>query len=270
VELAIRGGGPDNITCIVADVVDSATAPRVPGRSSVLAGAASNGGRPVIRTDSPAARAHLLSQTKPQAAIVVDHDDPAPRMLQDDEDDEPPRRRLPIVRSLIVLLLILIIGGVYLGWRYTQDQYYVGADGGQVAIFQGVNQTVAGVNLSHVSQRTNIPLAQVPSPYQGEIRGTVSATSHANALAIVANVRKQYDACQAAYLAEAKYQSDLAAYNTAKANYKKKWGDLKPHRLPKNRGTVHPPPPFKETQPTIPPACPGPPATSATGAGGSS
>jgi protein phosphatase len=269
VELAIRGGGPDNITCIVADVVDSATAPRVPGRSSVLAGAASNGGRPMIRTDSPAARAHLLSQTKPQAAIVVDHDDPAPRMLHDDEDDMPPRRRLPIVRSLIVLLLILIVGGVYLGWRYTQDQYYVGTDGGQVAIFQGVNQTVAGVNLSHVSDRTSIPLTQVPSPYQGQIRETVPATSRAGALAIVANVRKQYEACQAANRAEAKYQTDLAAYNKAKADYKKRWGDLKPHRLTKNRGTVHPPQ-FTEQQPTRPSGCPVPPATSGTGAGGSS
>jgi PPM family protein phosphatase len=265
VELAIRGGGPDNITCIVADVVDSTTAPRVPGRSSVLAGAASNGGRPMVRTDSPAARAHLLSQTKPQAAIVVDHDDPAPRMPHDDEDDEPPRRRLPIVRSLIVLLLILIIGGAYLGWRYTQDQYYVGTDGGQVAIFQGVNQTVAGVNLSHVYQRTDIPLAQVPSPQQGLIRATVSATSRTSALAIVANVRKQYEACLAAYAAEAKYQTDLAKYNAAKAAYKKKWGDLKPHKLLKNRGTAHPPAPFKETQPTRPPGCPGPAATSGGG-----
>jgi PPM family protein phosphatase len=269
VELAIRGGGPDNITCIVADVVDSATAPRVPGRSSVLAGAASNGGRPMIRTDSPAARAHLLSQTKPQAAIVVDHDDPAPRMLHDDEDDEPPRRRLPIVRSLIVLLLILIIGGAYLGWRYTQDQYFVGSDGGQVAIFQGVNQTVAGVSLSHVYRRTGIPLAGVPSPEQGLIRATVSATSKSSALAIVANVSKQYQACLAAYAAQAKYTKDLSNYNAAKAAYKKKWGDLKPHRLPRNGGTVHPPQ-FKETQPTTPPGCPGPSATSGTGAGGSS
>ncbi len=128
VELAIRGGGPDNITCIVADVVDSATAPRQPGKPSVLAGAASNGGRPTIRTDSPAARAHLLSQTQPQAPIVVDHDDPAPRLRNghDEEDTEPARRRWPIVRSLFVLLLVLIIGGGYLGWRYTQDQYYVG------------------------------------------------------------------------------------------------------------------------------------------------
>jgi PPM family protein phosphatase len=269
VELAIRGGGPDNITCIVADVVDSMTAPRASNRPSVLAGAASNGGRPMIRTDSPAARAHLLSQTKPQAAIVVDHDDPAPRTLHDDEEDTaPPRRRWPIVRSVFVLLLILIIGGAYLGWRYTQDQYYVGADGGQVVIFQGVNQTVAGVNLSHVYQRTSIPLAGVPSPYQGQIQATVSATSRASALAIVANVRKQYQACLAAYQAQAKYQTDLNAYNTAKAAYKKKWGDLKPHHS--KDGKLAKPPTFTEAQPTTPSGCPGPSATSGTGAGGAS
>jgi PPM family protein phosphatase len=269
VELAIRGGGPDNITCIVADVVDSASAPRSPdGSSSMLAGAASNGGRPTIRTDSPAARAHLLSQTKPQAAIVVDHDDPAPRMLHDDEDTEPPRRRLPIVRSLIVLLLILIIGGGYLGWRYTQNQYYVGTDGGQVAIFQGVNQTVAGVSLSHVYHRTGIPLAQVPSPQRGLISATVAATSRASALAIVARVRKQYEACQAAYKAQAKYQSDLKSYQTARAAYVKRWGDFKPHRL--KDGKLANRPSFTETQPTTPPGCPGPGATSGTGAGSGS
>jgi len=270
VELAIRGGGPDNITCIVADVVDSVSAPRSQdGSSSMLAGAASNGGRPTVRTDSPAARAHLLSQTTPHAAIVVDHDDPAPRMLHDDEDDEPPRRRLPIVRSLIVLLLILIVGAGYLGWRYTQDQYFVGNDGGQVAIFQGVNQNVAGVSLSHVYRPTGIPLAQVPSPYRGQISETVPATSRASALNIVANVRKQYQACLTAYAAQAKYTKDLNTYNAAKAAYKKKWGDLKTHRLTKNRGTFHPPQ-FKETQPTTPPGCPGPPGTSGTGAGSGS
>jgi serine/threonine protein phosphatase PrpC len=270
VELAIRGGGPDNITCIVADVVESPAIPRPRSKPSVLAGAASNGGRPAVRTDSPAARAHQLSQTRPQAAIVVDHDDPAPRRLHDDEDNEPSRRRFPIVRSLIALLLILIIGGGYLGWRYTQDQYYVGTDGTNVAIYQGVNQSVAGIGLSHVYQRTSIPVAGVPSPYQGQIRATVSATSKASALAIVANIRKDYEGCLTAYAAMSKYTKNLDAYNAAKAAYIKKWGNLKPHKLPKNRGTVHPPKPFTQTQPPIPSGCPGPSATGGAGAGGSS
>jgi PPM family protein phosphatase len=269
VELAIRGGGPDNITCIVADVVDGTTAPQSPGTASVLAGAASNGGRPLVRPDNPATRAHRLAQTAPQAAIVVDHDDPAPRAVADEEDTEPARRRWPIVRSLFVLLLVLVIGGGYLGWRYTQDQYYVGTDGTNVAIFQGINQSVVGIHLSHVYQRTNIPLARVPSPDQGQIRATVSATSRSGALAIVANVRKDYQNCVTAYTALNTYNKDKSNYEAARAAYQKKWHDLKPHRLPKSGGTVRPPS-FSETQPTIPAGCPGPPATGSTGSGGSS
>jgi hypothetical protein len=140
-----------------------------------MAGAASNGGRPVIRTDSPAARAHLLAQTAPQAAIAVDHEDPAPRIVHDEQDTEPPRRRWPIVTSLFALLLVVVIGGLYLGWRYTQDQYYVGTNGGQVVIFQGINQSVAGINLSHVHQRTGIPVG-VPSRFIDDQATTSPAT----------------------------------------------------------------------------------------------
>jgi protein phosphatase len=259
VELAIRGGGPDNITCIVADVVDGATVPRPPGKPSVVAGAASNGGRPMVRPDNPATRAHRLTQTAPQAAIVVDHDDPAPRMLPDEEDTEPARRRWPIVTSLFVLLIVLVVGGGYLGWRYTQDQYYVGTDGTNVAVFQGINQSVAGVRLSHVYRRTNIPLAGVPSPDLGEIRATVSATSRSNALAIVANIRKDYQACVAAHTAMSKYNTDLASYKAAKAAFQKKYGSLRVQHV--KGKVIKPPPQFTETQPTIPADCPASPAT---------
>src|SRR6516164_3556261 len=97
IDLAIKGGGPDNITCIVADVVDSATAVRPPSEVSVLAGAVSNGsGRPPLRSDSPAGRAQVLIQTAPQAAVVIAHDDPAPRAeVATAEPETPGRRRFP-------------------------------------------------------------------------------------------------------------------------------------------------------------------------------
>jgi len=269
VELAIRGGGPDNITCIVADVVDTATAPRPPTKASVLAGAASNGGRPIARGDSPATRAHRLTQTAPQAAIVVDHDDPAPPVLGDEPDTESARRRWPIVTSLFVLLILLILGGAYLGWRYTQDQYFVGTDGGNVAIFQGINQSVAGVNLSHVDQRTSIPVAGVPAPYQAEIRGTVTATNRSGALTIVANVRRQYENCLAAYAAMRKYNTDLGHYKALKAAYLTRWHSLGVQRTSKGKVKARPPT-FTETQPTIPGGCPGPATTGSSGSGGSS
>jgi PPM family protein phosphatase len=265
VDLAIRGGGPDNITCIVADVVDSANAPRPPSHVSVMAGAASNGGRPMIRTDSPAAREHLLAQTAPQAAIAVDHEDPAPQIVHDEEDIEPPRRRWPIVTSVFVLLFVVVIGGLYLGWRYTQDQYYVGTDGGQVAIFQGINQSVAGINLSHVHQRTDIPLSGVPSPDSSTIRATVSASSLAAAQAVVTNIRKDYENCLTAYQAQAKYQTNKAKYETALRAYVKKYGTHKVVRSSKGKVKAEPPT-FTMAQPTIPAGCPGPSAT-ASGSG---
>ena len=125
-------------------------------------------------------------------------------------------------------------------------------------------KTVAGVGLSHVYQRTNIPLAQVPSPYQGQIRATVPATSRASALAILAHVRKQYQACQAAYRAEGNYQANLDRYNAAKAAYRKKWHNLKVQRT-SNGEVIARPPKFTKIQPTTPAGCPGPVITPPTG-----
>src|ERR1700731_2861644 len=50
IELALHGGGPDNITCIVADVVDTATS-RVPATGTpIMAGAAANVSDPRLST----------------------------------------------------------------------------------------------------------------------------------------------------------------------------------------------------------------------------
>src|ERR1700685_3189020 len=48
IELALVGGGPDNITCIVADVTDSGATRLPPTTTPVLAGAAANGGEPPV------------------------------------------------------------------------------------------------------------------------------------------------------------------------------------------------------------------------------
>ncbi len=73
VELAIKGGGPDNITCIVADVIDSRSTRVPPTWQPVFAGAAANGApadlRPPARQSSPATRAMRLSRTAPQPVI---------------------------------------------------------------------------------------------------------------------------------------------------------------------------------------------------------
>jgi PPM family protein phosphatase len=271
VELAIQGGGPDNITCIVADVVDSATAVRPPSEVSVLAGAASNGsGGAGLRAGNLAGRTQVLTQTAPQAAIVIAHDDSVPRAAGEAAVDggEPPehaRRRWPIVKSLLALLLLLIIGAGYAGWRYTQSQYYVGEDGGHVAIFRGVNQNVAGLRLSRVYQRTEIPLAAVPVTDQGMIRSAITASSLSHAQRIVGRIRGDYQTCQAAFAALHAYQAKMRTYTAKLAAYKKKYHTTEPVRTKTGKVIATPPVKPAGTKPAVPGDCPAPGTVPATG-----
>ena len=273
VNLAIDGGGPDNITCIVADVVDSATAVRPPSQVSVLAGAASNGaGRPPMRADSAAGRSHVLTQTAPQAAIVIAHDDPVPRTasgavaLDGAEPDAHVRRRLPIVKSLLALLLIVIIGAGYAGWRYTQAQYYLGEDAGHVAIFRGINQNLAGLKLSSVYQQTQIPLAAVPFTDQELIRSSFSAGSLGHAQSILGRIRGDYQACTNAYAALAAWQAKMQAYTTKLNAYEKKHHTTAAVKSKTGKVIATPPAKPAGARPTIPAGCPAPSAASGTGA----
>jgi protein phosphatase len=226
-----------------------------------------------MRADGAAAHAHVLTQTAPQAAIVIAHDDPVPRAasgavtVDDAEPGGPARRRLPIVKSLFALLLIVIIGAGYAGWRYSQAQYYLGEEAGHVAIFRGINQNLAGLKLSSVYQRTEMPLAGVPVTEQGLIRATIVAGSLDHARGIVANIRNGYQTCQTAYAALSAYQASMQAYTTALDAYKKKYNTTAPVRTKTGKVVARPPAKPAGTRPVIPADCPPPGTASGTGAG---
>ena len=254
VELAIRSGGPDNITCIVADVIDAAADPAAASLEPVIAGAAlnSDGSVPAhtpAHTDSPAGRARQLTQVSPVPGFAAAdaRDDEMPAMLDDEDDDEDEdgrwaRPRWPVVTSILVVLLLLIAGGGYAAWRYTQGQYYVGATGGQVAIFRGVNEQVAGMSLSSVYARTGIPMSGVPANDVRQIQATIPATGLANARSIVLNIRHGY-VCQLAFAATAKWAA----------------GKPKPRKVSKKvhgKTVVHTVIPPYRPKPSIPAYCP--------------
>jgi protein phosphatase len=162
------------------------------------------------------------------------------------EDEHAPRRRWPIVTMILVVLAAVVVGGGYAGWRYTQSQYYVGADKGQVVIFRGINQRVAGISLSSVHARTGIPLSQIPSDNRQTILGTISANGLPDAERIVGTIRQGWQHCQQAY-------ASLHAYEVAQQ-----------HR-PKPAKGKHSPPPAPA--PTIPPNCPPQTAAAPSGTG---
>jgi len=250
VDLAIRGGGPDNITCIVADVLDPTISPIPPTTAPVNAGASATGTpqqlREIARQNSPAGRAQLTA-TKPQPTAP---DDPGSwhangtspggagtrgrghRRRGNDDDDfdsdsdsdgggEPRRRRrLPIVTSILVIFVLVIVGGGIAGWQYVRGQYYVGEDAGQVTIFRGVNDSLAGISLFSVYSHSGIPLSQVSVGDMSEISATISANNLAEAQQTVASIRKSVQTCQAGWQALKTWQSAESDY-TAVVNYNK-------------------------------------------------
>lgn len=194
IDLANRGGGPDNITCIVADAVESGTGP-VPDRP-VVAGAAANATRRVEAPtqETPAGRAHN-TLTGPTPAIGEDDDDEEDEF--GDEDPRPRRRRWPWAFGVIVVVLILAAAG-YGGYQYTQDQYYVGAKGSEVVIYRGVNQNVAGLSLSKVFERTGINVSDLPAYEQDAVRDTMEPGTLTAAREATNRLRKEATACKEA------------------------------------------------------------------------
>jgi PPM family protein phosphatase len=223
VDLAIRSGGPDNITCVLADVVDTDDGQQA-SLQSIMVGALTAGddvgGSEPMRSDSPAARAHQLAQAIQQAEhgadpAIVTGPPPAPAAPpapsaqagayepgedpedEEEEDDGPRhrsrRRRWPVVTCVLMLLVSVVGVAGYFGWRLTQSQYYVGTDRGNVVVFRGVAQSVAGMSLSTVVQRTNIPLSKLPTSEAGSIRSTIGPeTSLRQALRIITQFRQDY------------------------------------------------------------------------------
>jgi hypothetical protein len=118
----------------------------------------------------------------------------------------------------VAVLLLTIVGSIYGFLRYAQTQYYVGANSqGQVLIYRGINQSIIGFGLSHPYQTTGIPLAQVPSNYQGTVKTTDPAPSLAGAQQIVTNIRTAVSQCHQAYVklkqwaaAESSYEEKVA------------------------------------------------------------
>jgi PPM family protein phosphatase len=274
VDLAIRGGGPDNITCIVADLIDTMASSVPPTVQPITAGAAATGSpqelREIARQNSPAGRAQLTT-TKPQPTAPDDpgswqangtnlsasggqggqggqgggprggghrrrgHDDDDDDFDTDDGDGETRRRRrLPIVRSLLVVFVLVLIGGGIATWQYIQGQYYVGEDAGQVTIFRGVNESLAGISLSSVYSHSGIPVSQISDSDMSEVTATISSGNLGQAQQTVASIRKSVQSCQAQWQALQTWQSKETAYTTV-VDYNKAHPKAK-KALPANPG----------------------------------
>jgi protein phosphatase len=174
VQLALRGGGPDNITVIIADVTDEDILEETP----VVGGAAADDRGMTSSADNstPAARASALTQ--PRDASPASGNGGGPK-----ETDQDAPRRHPIRTALILVVLAgLLGGGLWLGWRYTQSKYYVGVtDDGTVAVFQGIPGKIAGFDLSTIDYKSQTKISDLTPVAQQRVKEGIPSASQAEA-----------------------------------------------------------------------------------------
>jgi protein phosphatase len=193
VDLALRAGAPDNVTCLVADVVDEADDVVAP--VAVVVGAAAD--------SEHARRVGIRATTVPDDDGGGRSEAPqAPGAAEDDEQSDPDgddgtggrtrgfRLLLPVLG-----LLVLVAAAGYAGYRWTQTQYYVGVHSGQVVIYRGVPQKLVGRSLSEVAEPSEVQASTLPSFSQGQLNDTIAAGSLDEARRIVDHLRTQATAC---------------------------------------------------------------------------
>ncbi len=202
VRSALEAGSSDNVTCVVADVVagdapvDADTAAAA-STGPMLVGAAAEQPRKAGAA-SKIFRGHRggdtgeLEPVPGEDAREVDPEELryAPR---------PPRRFAWLARIavLLVVLGVLTAAGAA-AYSWTQKQYFVAEADEQVAIFQGIDADLPGLDLSGLYETSQIPLASLPEYRAAQVRDGISAESLQDARRIVDNIGELARPCPTA------------------------------------------------------------------------
>ncbi|MCC2333941.1 Stp1/IreP family PP2C-type Ser/Thr phosphatase [Cellulomonas wangsupingiae] len=208
VQLALRAGGPDNVTVVLADVVELDDLPdgAMPSTASAVVGAAAvSRNRPSAAADGPAARAARLSHRARTSAGPRDDEDgrdedpadddaarpvtTAPRddSPDDEDEDEPlapsPRRRgLALTWVTVGIALVAAVAG---GYAWTQTQYFVGAPDGTVAVYRGIPQSLGPLDLASLVETSEVSVDELPGYLRERVEQTITAGSLAEARRLV-------------------------------------------------------------------------------------
>ena len=245
VDLALRAGGLDNITVIVADIVDADDADEGP----IVGGAAADPPHPAeARTDSPAARAAAIQSRQPEPEATPASASPvAPPQRDAPRERSRSSRRVMIVLALVALI---IIGGAVGTFFYIRTLYYVGVAEGPpstVGIYRGVQGSLLGLDLDSLRDRSNLPVTALPAEDRARVNDGIQADGHRDAQRIVAALRG--DACANATPSPSSSASTAAPASspTPSPSHSTTTKRRKAHATPSP--TPSPPPPYCASTP---------------------
>ena len=189
VKESLDGGAPDNVTVVIVDVgaaTKSVSTPVVVGSAaSPLAFGEESGHSRALRM--PALRLHPVRETH----FEPDSQDYLSELIE--EGDRRARRRKLTWLAGIILLVAVIVGGALFGYQWTQTRFFVGVEGSNVAIFQGVQQDIGPIKLSSVYSETDLAVASLRVYDRQQVEQTISADSLAAAELIVERLQSAFE-----------------------------------------------------------------------------
>jgi protein phosphatase len=183
VRASLEAGSSDNVTVVVAEVREGSGDGAGGEDAGIVVGAAATSPHRRLTSEETG------NLTEGDLAALEDEElgvDPeelryAPR---------PPRRRPWLRRLALVGVLVLLLGlGAGAVYSWSQDQYYVSDDRGDVVIFKGVKAEVPGVRTHRVAERTELLVDDLESYDAGRVRSGISADGLEDARRIVADLK---------------------------------------------------------------------------------
>jgi serine/threonine protein phosphatase PrpC len=184
IELALRSGGPDNVTVIVADVIED-TGGR--GRLDPVVDGAAGGyvGQRQVDGSSAAGRAAL-----------ADPPAPPPPPPTPPTGGGPSARRRPLRTLLVaVAVLVVVVAGAVGTYVWALGHWFVGVDGSgdneQVAIFRGLDVSIVGFDFYELDADTGLAVADLTPAARSRVRGSITANDAQDADRILDALREQ-------------------------------------------------------------------------------
>jgi PPM family protein phosphatase len=198
VRASLEAGSSDNVTCLVAQVVEGE-----PGdghdETPLLVGAAAD--MRARRTRSTKAgslfRGHRSGDTGELEPVRAEIPEEVGFAIPSDPIDPEAARYAPIAPSRHtwlrrVLWLAVVVGVLWViaaaAWSWSQDQYFVGEQNGTVVIFRGIDTSLPGLDLSKPYETSNVTLDRLSDFEAENVREGIDATSLDDARAKVSNL----------------------------------------------------------------------------------
>jgi len=200
VRASLEAGSSDNVTCIVAEVVEtpdgvgSPDAPDMP----LLVGAAADLPRRRAGGMASMFRGHRSGDTGELEPVPAEASHGTPNDPMDPEvaryAPRAPRRFVWLKRfAAAAVVLGLVWMGASAAYAWTQRQYFVGAHDGKVTIFRGIDASLPGVSLKEPYEESDIELAQLSRLDAETVREGIEAEDLADARRVVDDVASHAD-----------------------------------------------------------------------------